>query len=381
MAILELEEGRKKALAELISYKATAKHARQRHGEAARRRPPSGRGARCSRVRPATTTRRKTALQREEGVRDRGREDRARQARGRELRDPAQQEPQGVRDQAPDAEAAQGHARDADRGGALGRRRRVRQRLERVGQVRSAPRSGSIRKRSRPRSTRRCAARTPRRAARRKLAALAQTPSSRCRRPDDRAREAQGEDGRRDKAAKQKALEAGSADEAETERRQEVIVTTQIGARADGTPIPTRRSVDAAARSRARRSRCADGRPRRRARPGARRPRTPTTSPMRCGRRGRGSPRSARSSAAPDPLNVLDLAPRQRASDAGHAGRRARDGPAGRPGRGGSGVCAAGRASTAAPGRQAVRSGSPPLSRRRTQSLSDRAVVQLLVTL
>ena len=34
-----------------------------------------------------------------------------------------------------DPEAAQGHARDADRGGALGRRRRVRQRHERVGQV------------------------------------------------------------------------------------------------------------------------------------------------------------------------------------------------------------------------------------------------------
>ena len=46
----------------------------------------------------------------------------------------------------------------------------------------------------------------------------------------------------------------------------------------------------------------------------------PTMSPTRCARRGPASRCSRRHSAGPDPLNVLDLQARQRASDAGHAG-------------------------------------------------------------
>ena len=120
MAILELEEGRKKALAELISYKATAK---QLDNDLEKYKAKAAEWERRAMVavKAGDDEAAKTRAAREEGARDRVRQDRARQARGRELRDPAQQEPQGVRDQAADPQAAQGHARDPDRGGALGR--------------------------------------------------------------------------------------------------------------------------------------------------------------------------------------------------------------------------------------------------------------------
>ena len=320
MAILELEEGRKKALQELVSYKATAKTLendvvkyKAKAAEWEKRAMLAVKAGDDDAAKIAL--REKKAAETEAAKIDRDKHEAASYAI--QLNKSRKE----FETKLTDAEAAQGHARDAARVGALGRRRRVRQRLVGMGQVSARRRSDRSRS-DRDRGRRRDARRTGRH---RRLRSQARIQSeARCRERrrqaasgDDRwsARAAQDQDGGRE------SREAEAAGRGQESARQDVIVSTSqvhVPAVPGGDPdeaLSTRLrdlalvELDALAAG-------LDGAA---AEPLVAAFADDVADALREARARIAALRATFGSGG-DPLSVLEVAPRQRASDAGQAG-------------------------------------------------------------
>jgi len=299
MAILELEDGRKKALQELVTYKATAKNLDNDIDKYKAKATEWERRAMIA-VRAGYDEAAKTALREKKSAETELAKITNDKHEAASYAIQLNRSRKEFETKPADAEAAQGHARDADRRGPLGGRRCVRQRLVGVGSLQGRRGSESMPRRSRPRST--AAMRGEEVDALefdRKLAAAAPAGvDRRPRRPGRRARQAQGKDGFR------QGREAEGARGREAGRRQEMTVIE-----------PGDEALSARLREpRARRSRCdarrqSRQRARRRVRRGCR----------RCARAGARAdhPAAHQPSVAPTRFNVLDASARMRGSDGG----------------------------------------------------------------